>query len=307
MIHHIFANKSNAGDWLSALGIQRLLGLSGVQEHFCDDVFLDETFAKLAAASSDDFILIGGGGLFMDYFIPFWRRFLQIGERVPFCLWGVGLCDMKLQSSRAPSELIQELASRARLCVVRDSMTREFLALPSVPGPVPCPTFAALDASPSRGLHRLLHVDHYDNVGSNIYEQMVRIAEQFAEDTGRTYRQTNNLVPADHRGALRTVIELYASADVVLTSRLHGCIIALATGRPVLAVSGDRKIESFMSSAGLEEWVLGLDQIDRLPEKLRELPFQEFPAEFVRNARKANGEVADQVRELISASVVNPL
>ena len=40
MIHHVFANKSNIGDWLSAQGIQTLLhkycGREKVLEHFCD-------------------------------------------------------------------------------------------------------------------------------------------------------------------------------------------------------------------------------------------------------------------------------
>ena len=40
---------------------------------------------------------------------------------------------------------------------------------------------------------------------------------------------------------------------MVLTSRLHGCIIALALGKKLLAISGDWKVESFMARAGLEQ------------------------------------------------------
>lgn len=33
MIHHVYANRSNIGDWLSAIGIQKLLGGAAVTEH----------------------------------------------------------------------------------------------------------------------------------------------------------------------------------------------------------------------------------------------------------------------------------
>ena len=40
MIHHVFANRSNIGDWLSARGIQALLGPQRVMEHLCDEPFV---------------------------------------------------------------------------------------------------------------------------------------------------------------------------------------------------------------------------------------------------------------------------
>src|SRR5688500_18355984 len=95
MIHHVYANRSNIGDWLSALGIQSLLGSRPVIEHLCDEPFVAETLAALSACTADDLIVIGGGGLFMDYFTPFWEGFRQIADKVPFCIWGTGYCDLK--------------------------------------------------------------------------------------------------------------------------------------------------------------------------------------------------------------------
>ena len=48
MIHHVYANRSNAGDWLSALGIQRLLAPLPVTEHLCDEPFVEETLQEPA-------------------------------------------------------------------------------------------------------------------------------------------------------------------------------------------------------------------------------------------------------------------
>jgi polysaccharide pyruvyl transferase WcaK-like protein len=299
MIHHVFANRSNAGDWLSARGIQSLLAPLSVTEHLCDEPFVPETLAALAQATPQDFIIIGGGGLFMDYFVPFWEGFRPIGARVPFVLWGVGYCDMKRQLTRPPTNLLEEIIVRSQLCIVRDELTRGHLLHCALPPPVPCPSLVAVPTAPAPMGRRLLHVDHYDIVGHEIYEVMVAMGEAFAERTGRSYRRTNNLIPAGNRGALEKVLELYCSADLVLASRLHGCILALATGRKVLAVSGDHKVESFMAAAGLREWVCDLAAVDTLPQRLQALSSQVVPAAFVEKARAQNRAVAEQVRSLI--------
>src|SRR5205823_8029379 len=74
-LYHVFANRSNAGDWLSARGIRSLLDAPAVTELLCDEPFVPETLERLSSAGPGDLIVIGGGGLFMDYFEPFWRGF----------------------------------------------------------------------------------------------------------------------------------------------------------------------------------------------------------------------------------------
>ena len=80
MIHHVFANRSNIGDWLSAKGIQVLLNIPDITEYECDEASVDQTLLRLSAASPDDLIIVGGGGLFMDYFEPFWQGLLQLTD-----------------------------------------------------------------------------------------------------------------------------------------------------------------------------------------------------------------------------------
>jgi polysaccharide pyruvyl transferase WcaK-like protein len=301
VIHHVFANRSNAGDWLSARGIQSQLAPWTIQEHLCDAPFVSETLAALGQASERDFIVIGGGGLFMDYFVPFWEGFHNLAARVPFAIWGTGYCDMKRETSQPPAALMEGIVRQARLCIVRDELTRRHLASCGLPAPVPCPTFLAVPTSSQPPKRRLLHVDHYDNVGADVYERMVRVGEDYSVRTGRSYRQTNNLLPSGDAAALDRILRLYASADLILTSRLHGCILALAIGRPVLAVSADHKVESFMTAAGLSDWVLDLDDLAELPQRLERLPEQHAPVEFVMRVRDQNRRVGALLRALITA------
>src|SRR5262249_44260367 len=138
MIHHVFAKRSNAGDWLAARGIQALLGTQEIREHLCDRPFAAGTLAALARTGPEDLIVIGGGGLFTDSFTPFWEGFRPIARRTPFCIWGVGFVDLDGERSRPPRALLQEITAAARVCRVRDELTRAFLAPVPLPDPVPC-------------------------------------------------------------------------------------------------------------------------------------------------------------------------
>lgn len=296
MIHHVFANRSNIGDWLSAKGIQHLLGLP-VVEHLCDEPFVAATLAALAEAGPADVIVVGGGGLFMDYFEPFWAGLSALKTPARLCIWGVGYCDLKLEPSHAPVALLRQVIAGCAAVIVRDELTRDLLAL-DLPV-VPCPSLAVLDRAPSG--HGLLHVDNYTTAGAETYERMDADGRAFAERTGRPYLQTNNRIGPGQEREMQALLDRYAAADVVLSSALHGCIIALAMGRKVVAVSGDRKIEGFMEAAGLGEWVLDLPDVARTSELLERAHQQTDRREILRTAVEGNRAVANRIRALAAA------
>jgi polysaccharide pyruvyl transferase WcaK-like protein len=147
---------------------------------------------------------------------------------------------------------------------------------------------------------QLLHVDNFDAVGPEVYQRMVEISQTFAHETARTYRQTNNLIPAGHNGALARTLERYVSADLVLTSRLHGCILALATGRQVLAVAADRKVDSFMAAIGLSEWVYPPSAVESLPDTLATLSRQSLPIKRIESEREQNRRLASDISAMLA-------
>jgi polysaccharide pyruvyl transferase WcaK-like protein len=294
MIHHVYANRSNIGDWLSARGIQALLRPHRVVEHLCDQPFVPQTLEKLSAAGADDLIVIGGGGLFMDYFAAFWEGMLPISRRVPTVIWGAGYCDHKRQPSQAPRKLLAEIAAECRVCIVRDELSRTLLGL-DLPPPVPCPSVCAPDLTvPAEPAPAILHVDNYVVAGAEVFEAMDAAARQFAAETGRRYQRTNNRINPPSEGELARTLALY-SADVILSSALHGCIVGVVLGRKVLAVSGDRKIEAFMQAAGLLDWVLDIGQADQVLERLRRIETQQLASRFVEDARRRNAAIAEAI------------
>ncbi len=296
MIHHVFANKSNIGDWLSARGIQHMLRPNVVIEHLCDEVFVPQTLAELSRLGPDDLVVIGGGGLFMDYFAPFWRGLLTMSDRLRYCIWGVGLCDLKAEPSRPPLDLIQSAVRRSELCFVRDELTRAYLADKTIPAPVACPSLAEIDRSPPGW--GVLHVDNYTTVGAPAFDAMDTTCRDFASRTARPYRRTNNRLQPGRATDLAMSLELYLNSDLIVSSALHGCIIAVAMERPVLAVSGDRKIEGFMEAAGLGDWVVDHADLEQILPKLQSLSRQPSARPFVESAVARNREIALKIVEL---------
>jgi polysaccharide pyruvyl transferase WcaK-like protein len=296
MIHHVFANRSNIGDWLSAKGIQRLLQPHQVTEHLCDEVFIQQTLVELNGLGPGDLVVIGGGGLFMDYFASFWAGFSGLSRRFRYCIWGVGYCDLKAEGSHPPLDIVQGVVAGSELCVVRDELTRKHLADSALPAPVPCPSLVEIDVA-----HRgwgLLHVDNYTTVGAPAFETMDDACRHYALATSRPYRRTNNRIEPDREKDLRQCLSLYSMSDLILSSALHGCVIAVAMGKPVLAVSGDWKIEGFMKAAGLGDWVLDANELAQLPVRLEALSEQSAVPDFVACARAQNHAIAQKIRAL---------
>lgn len=301
MIHHVYANRSNVGDWISARGIQQLMPGHPIVDHFCDAPFVEATLDALSRTSESDLVLVGGGGLFMDYFAPFWEGLLRAPPRAPLCLWGVGLCDIKAEASRPDRQLVRAVARRALRCHVRDAPTRDFLGLADLPPPTPCPGLAAIEPV-ARG-STILHVDNYTTAGADTFDRMDSFARSFADESGRAYRRTNNRIDGRvSEAALESVLDLYRASDIVLSSALHGCVIGVAMGRPVVAVSGDWKIEGFMDAMGLADWVLDVSEVERVPDLLERAAGQSGAAPGLAAARAANRAIAADLTGLIALS-----
>ena len=299
MIYHIFANKSNIGDWLSAKGIQTALSGYSIIELFCDQPFVDDTVTRLESIRPDDFVIIGGGGLFMDYFVPFWKAFRGVSNHVKYGLWGVGFCDLTQETSLPPIFLIEEIVRTSHFCYVRDELTRNHLSKLELAIPVVCPSLLCFPEITPTG-RGLLHVDNFSTVGEMAFDQMDELGRKFANDTGRVFLRTNNRIRTGDEKQLRQCLDLYRQSDVVISSALHGCVIGIALGKKLIAVSGDRKIDSFMHAVGLQNWVCSNGDLSRLPMLLDNIEEQNSCDEQVKSFRHANEAIGRTIRTFLA-------
>ncbi len=244
----VYANPTNMGDYASHLGLKQLAGFCGV-ELLCDGPAVSSTLSMLkrgpGPGRSWGPVLVGGGGLFHDYFDDFWRGLLD--TKVPFAIFGVGINETAKFRRRTDPGILRELALRAIAIHVRDEFTRRVLeenGAESVTVGL-CPSVHYIrrlaDRMPRMSSH-LLHVVHEADlrgaeVDASALKQSLR---QSANQLGLKYDETN------HMGTLSSkLLKRYLRAAVVVASRLHGCIFSYALGIPFVGIECDYKLHAF--------------------------------------------------------------
>lgn len=81
-----------------------------------------------------------------------------------------------------------------------------------------------------------------------------------------------HLMERVHAPAIESVAQLVAAlrrSDLVVSSRFHGVLLSQLLGRPVLAVSYERKVRQLMVDAGLERWVVDIEEAT--PERMSDM------------------------------------
>lgn len=281
----VYANNRNVGDQLSARGIGRLLG--GRVRYLPFERRFDLVEAEIDRLPRDALIVVGGGGLLKASFQTFWDRIggKLVAERRRFAVWGVGLC------REWPGQQLvinQEVFRSAVLVAVRDELSAEFIDIEGI-HVVPCPSHGlvrrrARGSRPERLLVQATHGDLLDRldperggrgeftsacetlaeslslkrleVDNNVLVNRP-LAPRFPERVvGRSLRRTDG-----YFAAADDLLARYASASVVVTSRLHGAIIACALEKPILAFSKDTKLSTYLEDVRLPQAVAELHEI----------------------------------------------
>jgi hypothetical protein len=241
-IAYIYAEPTNTGDYASYLGVRQLAGRSGA-ELFCSRWALPQTF-RLLERGRWSAIIVGGGGLLQECFEPFWERLLA-STSAPLILFGIGVNELEGLRRGVRRDLLTAIATRADAIHARDRMTAA--QLPGATVGV-CPSVNYLAAlprpAPADGdlLVHAVHSADFTAAGGSLPTVRERL-QVAAREMGIEYREL------DHNSGLTTgVIDAYRRARVVVSSRLHGCIFGYALGRPVLAITCDRKTQAFIDT-----------------------------------------------------------
>lgn len=252
---YLYANKRNVGDYISFLGIKEVIGKDG-PELFCSPVWeksLSRQLEFLKQNNPNCTLIIGGGGLLQPVFASFWELILTSGLR--FAVVGVGVNLMKGREL-FPSSFIGRLIEDAIFFSVRDTLTLSHI-------PEHLKTRVQLHLCPSVNYvnpryghntrvnsNTLLHMKHPSDLRlSGINEEALStLLREMASERGLEYEEHTNMC-ANHEFMLRKV----SGANVVVSSRLHGCIMAYACGIPFLPIFCDEKIAAFNNThSGVE-------------------------------------------------------
>ncbi|EWH11149.1 polysaccharide pyruvyl transferase [Catenovulum agarivorans DS-2] len=248
-VAYIYANKRNVGDYISFLGIKSLVKQPGA-ELFCSPVWkkhFDKSIAEIKQNNPSCILVIGGGGLLQPVFKPFWDTVLASGLR--YVLFGIGINKMAGRPE-FDDDYLAQIINQAQLIGVRDTYTEQQIqkVAPRDIHMGICPSVGYVNElykGNSGQTNTLLHMYHPSDLrlkGVELDDLRVSM-KQLADKMGLEYQEHSNMT-SDHQGMLLKL----SKAKVVVSSRLHGCIMSYSTGVPFVPLYCDEKIKSFVQT-----------------------------------------------------------
>jgi polysaccharide pyruvyl transferase WcaK-like protein len=235
-ILNFYSSVDNIGNYTPVLGIHQLLNKDldtwCAHDKNIDWNFINQNYKK---------IIVGGAGLYHVSFTNFWNE-LNKKCKIPFIVWGVGGIFPKDGDilSNVDSKLLVEVHKKADLINVRDDISANIINSDNI-DIAPCPTIYYLNSL------RHKKVNNNNNILYSSHEELLnaqdkKVVENFLGLKSK-YLFTDN-IQYKYFG-LNRVLNKYYKSNHVITTRLHGAIIAYGLGIPYTAISFDNKIEEF--------------------------------------------------------------
>jgi hypothetical protein len=303
-ILHVFANKSNIGDYLSALSIKKYL-CRKTEDVLIDEHYFNRYKHSISTFTSKDIIIVGGGGVLKHNFFPFWDLLIKNYCGYKLIIWGVGECMPKHDlDTKMPDNIYKSISKIASLVSVRDVLTqRRFIENGLNPIISGCPSTTIASSWPINNKKYLLHVIHPELIKSRLPEW---------RETCRTLSKRYGLkyIELFHRGTsnflirslyLKLIKQLYMHSGMIISSRLHGVIIGSTRGVPVIPISNDMKINSYWKNTLHAKSLLEIDDHDQLIEFV-DLRDYDSPKNILANSsaiKKMNDKFSAEVNALI--------
>jgi polysaccharide pyruvyl transferase WcaK-like protein len=304
IVHIHVWDKDNKGDHAIVLAVQELLRarFKGCRiSNFPMTVLRDGTAAELKKINNADYVVIGGGGIFYSYFLPYSRKFIK-GITKPIIIFGAGyIREVGAPAlSRESASSVAVLAKQAALVGVRDHNTKRFLEDNGVPGakikvigdPAVLlkskrPVGFKLSMSQGHPIRIGLNLNYSGWLGFGRWREDIlaayrSVAAYFQKECGRPsgpgleiyylkhHPGEDNIYPALGIADLRIVDRpaaeqkyIYGQLDLVVGMMLHAGVLAFGAGTPEVSVAYDLRNHSFAEFIGRPELVVDLDRLKK--------------------------------------------
>ena len=254
-ILQFYSANRNIGNYTPVLGIHQMLDQEldvwNIHKSPVDWEFVHKNYEQ---------VIVGGAGLLHSVFEKFWVD-LDKNCKLPIIIWGIGVCLPDNDSVKGvPKQVVQSVFSRAVYANVRDELTRDFYQLPADISLTACPTLVHVAnnfkvQAKVDGGKRILHSSHVDLEPTSTTPEIKKIIES----AGYKYYFTENI--ETKKLPLKRILNMYQDCDYVVTTRLHGAIIAYAFKRPYIAISFDPKVAAFHKLYGGGVCITSVDQL----------------------------------------------
>jgi len=275
-ILQFYSANRNVGNYTPVLGIQQMLGMKldtwNIHKTPVDWNFVHENYES---------VIVGGAGLLHRVFEPFWVD-LEKNCRLPIVIWGIGVClPAKEKNGGVTKEVVGRVFSRSLLVNVRDELTRDYYQLDSKVSITFCPTIVHIAnkyqiRTKSGEIKKVLHSHHLDLEPSDATQEI----RNSIQERGWHYSFTDNVESKEN--LLDEVLRMYPANDAIVTTRLHGAIIAYSFRRPYFALSFDPKIDAFVKLYGGGYLAGSMEELKRNFESYQPSSLSNYEAELAK-------------------------
>ena len=228
---------------------------------FPDAVFIDTEWIDI---DNWGFVLIGGGGLFINSCIAPWNREIK----VPFGAWGLA-AEFKHHLSRA-----EELKNQAEFFFLRDKCSYNLMNIAGKPLESYDITF--VDPLPWREIvcmNSVLLIWYIDDIVTNsLYDRYTYLENRPCSECYDylTKKFEKVRVSSFHTGS-SDILSVIGDSGIVVSSKFHGIVAAIQMGIPCIAIEVANKLRIIMDDVGLGKYCIAVDEVNRIPELIEEL------------------------------------
>lgn len=210
-----------------------------------------------------DFVICGGGGLFIRNVIPPWD-----GEvKVPFGVLGLGAEFSHVDKSKA-----MKLAQKADFFYVRDQYSVTCMGVPQSTRSYDITFARPLSEDPNPDLNTVFFVwrDPVELLRYPDFQRYIGMVESYAvwkENLSSVFRiiREDNFYTPECR-----IEEMMRHCGFVVSGRYHGIVAAMQKRVPCIGIDLCPKIRSLMREAGMEKYCLKIGEIGAIHALVRE-------------------------------------
>jgi len=290
-IAHIHVwDQTNKGDQGIVLAVQEQLRMFWPQARIIDfpvEILKKHDARQTVSLNQADFIVLGGGGIFYSYFLPFSIKMIKEIKK-PLFIYGAGYIR---EVGARPLNLIARtsllaLIKKARLVGVRENYTKKFLvkfgANANKIRVVGDPALCLSEIKPQKikpGFKLGLNLNYSGWLGfgqwrDDILQAYREVAQYFQENYNaqiyylKHHPGEDRIYPALKIKNLKIIDfephhqkGFYASLDLVVGMMLHSCVLAVGAGTPEINVAYDLRNRNFARFIGCPELVVELPEL----------------------------------------------
>lgn len=288
-------DKKNKGDYAIVLAVQELLKKQFPKCKITDfpiNLLKDGKNSDAKKINQNDFVIIGGGGIFYSYFLPYNQEFIK-AINIPIAIFGAGYIKEvdAPELSLASAKSVAYLATQAKFVGVRDNNTKKFLIKHGVKNNkievIGDPAALLSEIKPAKSIINNkketlkigLNLNYSGWLGfgkwhDDILNAYREVAQYFQENYDaqiyylKHHPGENKIYPELKIKNLKLVdlkpVEqkyIYGELDLIVGMMLHVGVMSFGAGTPEISVAYDLRNHSFAEFIGHKELVVDLQTL----------------------------------------------